>query len=253
MFLAESQIDYEKGEYHLSKNALINENLSYVKSIVCRMAGHLPSCVEIDDLINSGIIGLIEAAEHYNPDKNIKFRTYAAFRIRGAILTELRSRDFLSRSTRQKRRELEAAYLKLEQELCREANDEEVAEELGIDLDEFYKIKKMTSVSFISFDEIGLYSNEQKKDMMSFLTDGRNVYNASSVARIKETEEAVAREIEHLPEKEQIVISLYYWDELTMKEIGNVLSLTESRVSQIHSNAIFHLRVRLRKNNIIED
>ena len=237
---------------YVKRDQLINEHLPHVKRIVHRIASHLPSNVEIDDLINSGIIGLIEAAERYDPTRDNKFMTYAMFRIEGAVLSELRSRDFLSRSNRKKSREMENAYLRMEQKLAREATDEEVANEMGIDLEEFHRIRSMSSISFIKFEEIGCSLKQDKENLISYLVNGETD-DALTLTRMREMETAVARAIEQLSEKEKLVISLYYWDELTMKEIGRVLDITESRVSQIHSQAIIHLRAKLRKEKMIDD
>ena len=239
-------------ESYLTRDQLINEHLPNVKRIVHRIASHLPSNVEIDDLVNSGIIGLIEAAERYDPTRDNKFMTYAMFRIEGAVLSELRSRDYLSRSNRRKSRELEKAYLELEQKLGREVKDKEVANELGLELDEFHEIRKMSGISFIKFEEIGYSSKEDKENLVSYLVNG-DTDDALTLTRMREVGAGVAKAIEQLPEKEKLVISLYYWDELTMKEIGKVLDITESRVSQIHSQAIIHLRGKLRKESLIED
>ena len=237
---------------YVKRDQLINEHLPHVKRIVHRIASHLPSNVEIDDLINSGIIGLIEAAERYDPTRDNKFMTYAMFRIEGAVLSELRSRDFLSRSNRKKSREMENAYLRMERKLAREATDEEVANEMGIDLEEFHRIRSMSSISFIKFEEIGCSLKQDKENLISYLVNGETD-DALTLTRMREMETAVARAIEQLSEKEKLVISLYYWDELTMKEIGRVLDITESRVSQIHSQAIIHLRAKLRKEKMIDD
>jgi RNA polymerase sigma factor for flagellar operon FliA len=178
--------------------------------------------------------------------------TYASFRIRGAVLSELRSRDYHSRSTRKKLREYENAYLRLENKSGDSVNDEEVAEEMGLSLDELYQIKRMSSISFLSFDEIGYSSKEEKDGIMSYFISGDSL-DAFSQTRLKEIENTIAEAIGELPEKEKLVVSLYYWDELTMKEIGKVLEITESRVSQIHSQAIIHLRGKLRKEKLLED
>jgi len=233
------------------RDQLITEYLPYVKRIVHRIAVHLPSTIDIDDLMNVGVIGLIQAVDRYDPGRDNKFMTYAVFRIKGAVLSELRSRDFLSRSNRRKIRDLENANLKLEQQLGREVDDEEVAQELGIAVDQVYRTKQMSSISFISFEELGFSSRDEKEKLLSYLID--NDDNALTLARLKELKEAVARAIEQLPEKEKLVISLYYLEELTMKETGKVLSITESRVSQIHSQAILRLRAKLKKEKLIGD
>src|SRR5210317_1177969 len=130
------------------RDQLITEYLPYVKRIVHRIAVHLPSTIDIDDLMNVGVIGLIQAVDRYDPSRDNKFMTYAVFRIKGAVLSELRSRDFLGRTTRKKIRNLEKAYLKLEQKLGREVEDEEVAAEMEMELDQFYQVKRMSNISF---------------------------------------------------------------------------------------------------------
>jgi len=233
------------------RDQLITEYLPYVKRIVHRIAVHLPSTIDIDDLMNVGVIGLIQAVDRYDPSRDNKFMTYAVFRIKGAVLSELRSRDFLSRSNRRKIKDLENACLKLEQKLGREVDDDEVAQELGIAVDQVYRTKQMSSISFISFEELGFSSRDEKEKLLSYLID--NDDNALTLTRLKELKEAVAKSIEQLPEKEKLVISLYYLEELTMKETGKVLNITESRVSQIHSQAILRLRAKLKKEKLIGD
>ena len=233
------------------RDQLISEYLPYVKRIVQRLAVHLPSTVDVDDLMNVGVIGLIQAVDRYDPRRDNKFMTYAIFRIKGAVLSELRARDFLSRSNRRKIRELESAYQRLEQKLGREADDKEIAQELGIELEQVYRTKQMSSISFISLEELGISSKDEKEKLMSFLANNED--DALNLTKVKELKEALAGAIKQLPEKERLVISLYYLDELTMKETGKVLGITESRVSQIHSQAILHLRSRLRKQKLLED
>jgi RNA polymerase sigma factor for flagellar operon FliA len=233
------------------RDQLISEYLPYVKRIVQRLAVHLPSTVDIDDLMNVGVIGLIQAVDRYDPRRDNKFMTYAIFRIKGAVLSELRARDFLSRSNRRKIRELESAYQRLEQKLGREVEDKEIAQELGVELEQVYRTKQMSSISFISLEELGVSSKDEKEKLMSFLAN--NDDDALNLTKLKELKEALAGAIKQLPEKERLVVSLYYLDELTMKETGKVLGITESRVSQIHSQAILHLRSKLRKQKLLED
>jgi RNA polymerase sigma factor for flagellar operon FliA len=233
------------------RDQLITEYLPYVKRIVQRLAVHLPSTVDIDDLMNVGVIGLIQAVDRYDPRRDNKFMTYAIFRIKGAVLSELRARDFLSRSNRRKIRELESVYLRLEQKLGREADDREIAKELGVDLEQVYRTKQMSSISFISLEELGISSRDEKEKLLSYLINNED--DALAMTKLKELKEAMAGAIRQLPEKERLVISLYYLDELTMKETGKVLGITESRVSQIHSQAILHLRAKLRKQKLLEN
>ena len=250
MELAKTTSRRTKKKTAASREQLISEYLPYVKRIVHRLAMHLPSTIDIDDLMNVGVIGLIQAVDRYDPRRDNKFMTYAVFRIKGAVLSELRSRDFLSRSNRRKIRELENAFLRLEQKLGREVEDIEVAEELGVDVEQIYRTQQLSNISFISFEELGYSSKDEKEKLMNFLVN--NDDDALTLTRLKELKNALARAIEALPEKEKLVISLYYLDELTMKETGEVLGITESRVSQIHSQAIIHLRAKLRKNRLLE-
>ena len=248
----ESQLKKLKKEDHTLRNEIIAEYLPYVNRIVNRIATHLPPTVDVDDLVNVGIIGLIQAIERYDPTRDNKFMTYAVFRIKGAVLSELRSRDFLGRTTRKKIRSLEKAYVKLEQQLGREVQDAEVAQEMEMDLDQFYQVKRMSSISFISFEEMGCSTKEEKDSVFNYLisNDGED---ALALTTIKEIKATLAEHIESLPEKERLVISMYYNDELTMKEIGLALEITESRVSQIHSQAVIRLRHKLRKDGLLEE
>jgi RNA polymerase sigma factor for flagellar operon FliA len=166
-------------------------------------------------------------------------------------LSELRSRDYLSRSNRKKIRELERTVLKLEQRFDREVDDEEVAADMNIDLDELYRIKQMSSISFISFEELGYSSARDKQKLARGLMD--NDEDILAHAGMKELQNAMAEAIDELPEKEKLVLSLYYSDELTMKETGEVIGVTESRVSQLHSQAIIRLRSKLRKKKLIDN
>ena len=234
-----------------SSEKLIHDYLPYVKRIVQRIANHLPASVDVEDLMNVGVMGLIQAVDRFDPKRDNKFMTYAIFRIKGAVLSELRSRDFLSRSSRRKLRELEQTCQKMEQRLGRDVEDVEVAEELGIDIDDLHRTRQMSSISFISFEELGLSSRDEKEKLMNFLV--HNEEDALSQTRLRELRSALARAIEQLPEKERMVMSLYYFDELNMKEAGEVMNITESRVSQIHSQAIMRLRKKMRKEQLLDD
>ncbi|NNK84223.1 MAG: FliA/WhiG family RNA polymerase sigma factor [Desulfobacterales bacterium] len=236
----------------LNREQTIMQYLPHVKRIVQRIAVHLPQSVEIDDLLNVGVIGLIQAIERYDPTRDNKFMTFAAFRIRGAVLSELRSRDYISRTNRRKVRELEKTYLKLEQKKGGDVEDHEVIKEMGINVEQFHKIKQMSNVAIISLEEMG-YSSDKKKDSLSEMFINNQDEDALNMTGIKEVKTAIARTIEELPEKEKMVISLYYMDELTMKETGKVLGITESRVSQLHSKAITRLRAKLRRKKLLTE
>ncbi len=252
MQLAEEQKNNFNKNDSLSREQIIMQYLPHVKRIVQRIAVYLPKNVEIDDLLNVGVIGLIQAIERYDPAMDNKFMTYAAFRIRGAVLSELRSRDHISRTNRRKVRELEKTYLKLEQKKGGDVEDHEVVKEMGVSFEQFHKIKQMSNISIISLEEMG-YSSDKKRNSLSEMFINNKDEDALNQTGIKEVKMAIEKTIEELPEKEKLVISLYYMDELTMKETGKVLGITESRVSQLHSKAITRLRAKLRRKNLVEE
>lgn len=227
------------------RDRLIVEYAPLVKYIANRIAMRLPPHIDVDDLVNSGILGLIDAIEKFDPSREVKFKTYAEIRIKGAILDELRAMDWIPRSIRKVINRLVDAYHVLEQQLGRPAKDEEIAELLGLKMEEFYKLLKQSAgVPLISLDVLVDY-DERRRNVMSCLEDPKSV-NGFGIMGLGEVKDAVAKSIDDLPEKEKQVISLYYYDELTMKEIGKVLNLTESRVSQIHTKAVLRLRVRIK-------
>ncbi len=251
MKAARNQPSPPKSKVAADRDQLMATYLPHVKRIVNRMAIHLPATVDIEDLYTVGVIGLIQAIDRFDPGRNNKFITYATHRIRGAVLSELRSRDFLSRSNRRKIREMDNTYALLEQRLGRDVEAHELAEAMQIDLDELDKIKGLSSISFISFEEMGYSESNDKGRLIKYLAD--DGMDALSLTNLNELKAAMTKAIEQLPEKEKLVLSLYYFDELNMKETGKVLNVTESRVSQIHSQAVIHLRNKLRREKVIEN
>jgi RNA polymerase sigma factor for flagellar operon FliA len=230
------------------RGKIINEFAPLIKYIASRIAIRLPPHIDLNDLINAGVIGLIDAIEKFDAAKQIKFKTYAEFRIRGAILDELRSMDWVPRSVRQKARKVEDAYSRLEYALGRPASDEEVAKEMDVDMDTFHRLLSETaSVSLLSLDDLGEDDSDlSKRNLLEFIIQDDKDWPSHKI-RYAEVSTMVAKAIQSLPEKERMVISLYYYDELTMKEIGHVLKFTESRVSQIHTKAILRLRSKMQK------
>lgn len=228
------------------RNQMIVEHLPLVKYIAARIAGRLPSHVEVDDLVNAGILGLIDAIDKYDPTRKIKFKTYAEFRIRGAIIDELRALDWVPRSTRQKASRLERAYAEVEQRLGRAASDVEVAEHLGIPVEDLTQMLcEARGVAIISVDELRGEGDESfERNLLEYLADPETVQPDVRL-NLDQVYQIVADAIEVLPEKERLVISLYYYDELTMKEIGEIMDITESRVSQIHTKAVIRPRSKL--------
>ena len=236
----------------MTRHRLITEYLPFVKRIVHRMAVHLPAHVDVEDLIHAGVIGLIQSIDRYDPARDNTLATFASFRIRGAVLSELRSRDVLSRSNRKKVREMQQTWIHLEKKLSREVEDWEVARELGMTAGEFEDVRRMAGLSFVSLDDMDSPSDGEKATLLSQLVSGEDQDALMSI-RAQEIKAALAKAIEELSENENKVISMYYVDELTLKEIGEVLNLTESRISQIHSGAIIHLRKKLMRNGILNN
>lgn len=230
------------------RGTIINEFAPLIKYIASRIAIRLPPHIDLNDLINAGVIGLIDAIEKFDASKQIKFKTYAEFRIRGAILDELRSMDWVPRSVRQKARKVEDTVAKLEYALGRPATDEEIAKEMNVDMDSFYRLLSETaSVSLLSLDDLGEDDTDlSRRNLLEYIIQDERDWPSHKI-RYAEVSTMVARAIQSLPEKERMVISLYYYDELTMKEIGHVLKFTESRVSQIHTKAVLRLRSKMNK------
>ncbi len=229
------------------RNELILTYTPLIKYIATRLAARLPAQVSLDDLISCGIIGLIDAINKFDISKNVQFKTYAEFRVKGAMLDELRALDWVPRSIRRKTTDLEKAYADIEKQVGRPATDEEVAQTMGLALDDFYKLLDETkSVTFMDIEFLRQKTTEANDPTLAetFAMDDRDPFTAINLSQIREL---IANAISDLPDKEKLTVSLYYQDELTMKEIGEVLGYTESRISQMHSKAMFRLRAKLKK------
>lgn len=230
------------------RNELILTYTPLIKYIAARLAARLPAQISLDDLVSCGIIGLIDAINKFDISKNVQFKTYAEFRIKGAMLDELRALDWVPRSIRRKTTDLERAYSDIEKQVGRPATDEEVSQNMGLTLEEFYKLLDETkAISFMDIEFLRQKSTEANDPTLSetFAMDNRDPFTAINLSQIRDL---IAKAISDLPEKEKLTVSLYYQDELTMKEIGEVLGYTESRISQMHSKAMFRLRAKLKKN-----
>lgn len=229
------------------KDKLIMEYAPLIKFIAQKIAVRLPSNIELDDLISSGVIGLMDAIDKYDPTRDNKFKTYAEFRIRGSILDELRAQDWVPRSVRDKAKLLDRTVLELEGEMGRTPQDEEVAAKLNMNMDEFHDlVNQVRPVSLLSIDDAATFSNVDKKSILNLL-EGTKLNNPLTQLNIKSVKDIVTKAIEELPERQRLVLSLYYYEDLNLKEIGKVLRVTESRVSQLHAQAISRLRAKLQQ------
>ncbi|MEA1897247.1 MAG: FliA/WhiG family RNA polymerase sigma factor [Bacteroidota bacterium] len=229
------------------RDKLIIKYAPLVKNIVERIALRLPNHVSKDDLMNVGIIGLISALNKFDETRNVPFATYARIRIQGAVLDELRLRDDVSRSARNKAAKLEKAFATLQRKLKRHPTDEEVSDFFGISMDEYYKLlDEAKGVCILSTDNLDPNYCERygSHDVLEKIDQN----NPFSVLAHNELKEALKHAIDSLSKKEKLVLSLYYYDELTLKEIGRVMELSESRICQIHSQTMLKLKSTLKKN-----
>ena len=234
------------GDPHL-RERLILTYAPLVKYVAGRLGTGLPAHVEEGDLVSYGLLGLMNAIERYDPGRDIKFETYAISRIKGAIIDELRSMDWVPRSVRSRAREIERAIVELENKLHRPPADEEIAKALGISEDEFQdNLTAISRSSVAALDELWTISSSggDTVSLIDTLQDP-NADDPSLEMTRTEVRESLATAIGKLPDREKTVITLYYYDELTLREIGEVLGVTESRVCQIHTKSVIHLRAKI--------
>ena len=227
------------------KDALVLKYLPIVKYVANRMLMTLPSSVEYNDLVSAGIVGLIGAMDRFDIHQGVKFETFVLPRIKGAILDELRTLDWAPRSLRSKARKLEKTVSTLEKELGRSATDEEVVNRLDMDLNDYYYIQKeINSAALLSLDG-SIHEESDNATSMYDMVENPLAENPLSSIENNEMKKVLLNVIDNLPEQEKLVISLYYYEELTLREIGHVMDITESRVSQIHTKAISNLKHRM--------
>ncbi len=237
---------YKKNRDPEIRNALIRQYAPLVKYVAGKVAIGMPHNVEFDDLVGYGVFGLFDAIEKFDPGKHVKFKTYAVTRIRGAIFDELRLIDWVPRSVRQKTREIEEAVRHLEASLGRTATDKEIARELGISVKEFEKLMlKISGTSILSLSDVWYTGDDNDKVSIADSIESPQSLNPDIIVEKSEIRQVIIKAIGELPEKEKKVLVLYYYEDLTLKEIGQVLEVTESRVSQLHTKAIVRLRAKL--------
>ena len=244
--VAEIWADYKQHGTREARERLILHYAPLVKFVAGRVAAGLPQNIEQSDLVSYGIFGLIDAIDKFDPARGYKFETYAISRIKGAIIDELRSIDWVPRSVRAKARAIERAYSKLENELRRSPEDREVAVELGMSEEELAAILSQISfVGIVALDELLSASADRGGGATVGDTIADRTNNPVEAFESEEMRHVLADAINRMPDRERLVLTLYYYEGLTLAEIGSVLGVTESRVCQIHTKAIFQLRGRL--------
>ena len=223
-----------------------------VKYVAGRLGSGLPAHVDEGDLVSYGLLGLIGAIERYDPARDIKFETYAISRIKGAIIDELRALDWVPRSVRARAREIERANVKLERKLQRAPTDEEIADELEIEVEDFQQsLIQISNSTIAALDELWTVSDSSgdQVSLLDTLPDPGSP-DPAKVMDATELKDRVADAIARLPEREKLVVALYYYENLTLREIGEVLGVTESRISQLHTKAVLRLKSRLQGDNL---
>lgn len=245
--------EYKVNECQDTRDKLIIHYAPLVKYIAGRISANLPQSVDQADLVSYGIFGLIDAIEKYDTSREIKFETYAITRIKGAIIDELRALDWVPRSVRYRARELERVYYELENSLRRVPTDEEVAKAMGMTVEEHNELlSQLSYTSVLALEE--LRSTGEKDDKLSLIDSIEDTTSPDPALSFehKEIKDILADAITKLPERERTVISLYYYDGLTLREIGEILGVTESRVSQLHTKAILRLKAKMRSAQVIQ-
>ncbi len=239
---------YRKSETEEMRQMLLNKFLPLVRNVASRMAMGFPRSVELPDLVNTGVIGLIEAFRNFDPGRGVKFETYAVPRIRGAILDELRALDWVPRSTRAKSREIDKSYNILENKYGRPPEKTELAKHMNVTMEELHlSLDDVSGTNILSLDDI-IFREDDNRQVSRIET----IVDTSKINILGELEKDELRAflsiaMEKLTAQEKLVIALYYYEELTLKEIGEVMSISESRVSQIHTRAVSKLRTMVRE------
>lgn len=234
-----------------ARAAIIDQYAYLVKITAGRVVSNLPPSLERDDLVSAGVVGLIKAVDQFDTNRQVKFETYAIALIRGAILEMLREEDWVPRSVRERVKQLERTYLSLESTLGRPPSEHEVARELNLSSEEFHKLLLDTGrTSLLSLDDI-LVGTEgsEKLHLADVIRDDSET--PSGEVELREMKRSLAAAIERLPEREKLVIALYYYEGLTFKEIGKILTISESRVYQLHTQAVIRLRGYLQRDNAL--
>lgn len=226
-----------------TRNEIVVKYMPMIKCIARKISARLPSHIDFDDLVSNGAIGLMDAIGKYDPNRENKFRTYAEFRIRGSILDALRSDDWIPRSIRDKAKKINKAVKALEVKLRRDPEEREIADYMSISLEEFQNMTTETRpVNMLSIDEVSFFNKIDKESSLKILETRESLtseINTKSIRRL------IQKAIEELPERQRMVLSLYYYEGFNLKKIGEILKVTESRVSQLHAQAVRRLKIKL--------
>jgi RNA polymerase sigma factor FliA len=224
----------------LTADAVVSQYAPLVKRIAHHLIGRLPKSVQVDDLIQAGMIGLLEASKNYDTSKGASFETYAGIRVRGHMLDEVRRNDWLPRSVYRNSRKISEAVRIVENRHGHDAKDSDIAVEMGISLDDYYGLlREVNSGQLFGYDDVGV------SDDILDAGFGASMEDPLSSAQREDFHRVLTDAIDHLPQREKLVLSLYYDEELNLKEIGAVLGVSESRVSQIHSQAMCRIQARI--------
>ena len=229
-----------------SPEQLLETHLPLIRYHANQLIRRVPNSIEMDDLIDAGVLGLLDGAGRFDPTKNAQFKTFISYRIRGSMIDYLRAFDWMPRSLRDSSKELQQAMSVLEQQYDRPVEEEDVAVHLGISLDEYRnRLMHVRSLSIIYFDDLPQFGNDDDVSSVIDSISGDSDQMPDSQLELSDFTQMLARAITSLPTREKVLISLYYYEELNMKEIALVMDITESRVSQLHSQMVLRLRTRL--------
>jgi RNA polymerase sigma factor FliA len=238
--------EYKKTKLPALRDKFIRQYMPLVKYVAGKVSVGMPGSVDFDDLVGFGQFGLLDAINKYDPEKNVKFKTYAVTRIRGAIFDEMRQLDWVPRSVRQKSREIEDTITELESRLGRTASDAEIAKEMNLTEEEFLQtVMKVSGTSVLSLNDVWYSGDDSDHMSIGDSIESPSSMNPDVQVEREEIRKVIIQAINELPEKEKMVIVLYYHEDLTFKEIGQVLDVSESRISQLHTKANLRLRAKL--------
>lgn len=238
--------EFKKTKSLAIRDALVRQYMPLVKYVAGKVSTGMPESVEFDDLVSFGQFGLLDAIDKFDLDKNVKFKTYAVTRIRGAIFDELRELDWVPRSVRQKSREIEDTIVDLEARLGRTASDAEIAQAMGMTESEYQTtVMKVSGTSVLSLNDVWYSGDDSDHMSIGDSIEAPNSLNPDVIVEREEVRKIIIQAINELPQNEKMVIVLYYHEDLTFREIGQVLNVSESRISQLHSKANLRLRAKL--------